>query len=206
MSRYYSQSTGTTYIKGLHLNMPPDAVPITEERYRSVIANPPAGKQRVHDADGLPYLVDQVQAVPTAAELCEQIDAAARSVDALDTLRALEYSLAAPEAQAFKAAGYPADEVPRAVMAYAINGRTPQEAADSILQAAADTAELVYQVRETRLAAKESVRALVQAGEHEQAQQVAAGAVELIRELFAPAPLSEPVEPEPAPAGEAVLQ
>lgn len=186
MQRYYSPSTGCTYLPGVHgAQMPPDAVKISEEVYLSVIANPPAGKVRVHSAEGVPMLVDPAPVLATAEELCEAIDAAARSVDTLDTLRALEYSLAAPEAQAFKAAGYPADAVPRSVAAYAINGRSPQEAADAILQAAAATADLVYQIREARLAAKDSVRALVAAGEHDQASAVTAGAVELIRGLLA---------------------
>lgn len=187
MSRFYSKTTGCTYIEGMHV-IPAEAVPISEKRYLEVIANPAPGKVRSHDAEGLPILVDPVPVVLTAGDLCDRIDAAARSVDALDTLRALEYSLAAPEAQAFKAAGYPAGEVPRAVLAYVINGRTPQEAADSILQASADTAELVYRMRETRLAAKESVRALVEAGEYGQALAVATGAAELIRTLFATDP------------------
>lgn len=187
MSRFYSKITGCTYIEGMHV-IPAEAVPISDKRYLEVIANPAPGKVRSHDAEGLPILVDPVPVVLTADELCNQIDAAARSVDALDTLRALEYSLAAPEAQAFKVAGYPSGEVPRAVLAYAINGRTPQEAADSILQASADTAELVYRMRETRLSAKEIVRALVEAGEHDQALAVAAGAVKLIRTLFSTDP------------------
>lgn len=58
MKRFYSQTTETTYIEGRHLTMPPDAVPITEERYQAVIVNPPRGKVRSHDAAGLPILID----------------------------------------------------------------------------------------------------------------------------------------------------
>lgn len=57
--RYYSQSTGSTYLSGVHgKNMPADARPISEERYQAVIANPTPGTVRSHDADGLPILVD----------------------------------------------------------------------------------------------------------------------------------------------------
>lgn len=58
MKRFYSQSTGTTYLQGLHLHMPEDAVPISEEIYNAVIANPPMDKVRGHDASGLPILLD----------------------------------------------------------------------------------------------------------------------------------------------------
>lgn len=55
----YSKSTGCVYFEGLHgENIPADAVPIPNERYDEVIANPTAGKVRDHDADGLPILVD----------------------------------------------------------------------------------------------------------------------------------------------------
>lgn len=58
MKRFYSRSTGTTYLAGLHTSIPADAVEISEERFRSVIANPPPGKIIEHDAQGLPYLAD----------------------------------------------------------------------------------------------------------------------------------------------------
>lgn len=56
--RFYSSSTGTTYLKGIHAVIPADAVPISEARYQEVIANPASGKVRSHDANGLPILVD----------------------------------------------------------------------------------------------------------------------------------------------------
>jgi len=58
-TRYYSKTTGCTYLASLHgANMPAEVVPITEERFMSVIGNPPPGKIRGHDEQGLPYLVD----------------------------------------------------------------------------------------------------------------------------------------------------
>lgn len=57
--RYYSKSTGCCYLSATHGGqMPPDAVPIPESRYRAVIANPSPGKIRSHDAEGLPILID----------------------------------------------------------------------------------------------------------------------------------------------------
>lgn len=114
--------------------------------------------------------------IPSEAELCIQIDTAgdaARARVAGDPLRAVEYDRARIEAQAFADAGYPADTVPRTVAAWAINGRTAQQAADSILAEAAAYTEALYVIRETRLAAKEQIRTLMDAGEVEQAQQLA---------------------------------
>lgn len=58
MKRFYSESTQTSYLLGIHLVMPPDVVEISEALYLSVIGNPPAGKIRAHDEKGLPYLID----------------------------------------------------------------------------------------------------------------------------------------------------
>jgi len=62
MKRFYSPSTGTSYLEGIHSQMPPDAVDITEALYLSVIGNPVSGKVRAHDERGLPYLVDAPEA------------------------------------------------------------------------------------------------------------------------------------------------
>ncbi|RRW29619.1 phage tail protein [Stutzerimonas stutzeri] len=121
-------------------------------------------------------LIDPPIYVPSADELCARIDTAAdaaRSRVAGDPLRAVEYDRARIEAQAFADTGYPADAVPRTVAAWAINGRTAQQAADSILAEAAAYTEALYVIRETRLAAKEQIRTLMDAGEVEQAQQLA---------------------------------
>ncbi len=124
----------------------------------------------------LQVLVDQGKQAPTVEALCRDIDAAAdaaRAAVAGDPLRAVEYDRAAAEAQAFADAGYPANAVPRTVAAWAINGRTAQEAADSILAEAAAYTEALYVIRETRLSAKERVRKAMDAGQVEQAQQLA---------------------------------
>lgn len=70
---YYSKTTGCTYLPAIHGDaMPPDAVPISAERYDEVIANPVPGKIRDHDADGLPILIDPP---PPPAPTREQIEA-----------------------------------------------------------------------------------------------------------------------------------
>ena len=58
MKRFYSKTTLTTYLEGLHRVMPADAKEISEARYLEVLGNPAPGKVRDHDADGLPILVD----------------------------------------------------------------------------------------------------------------------------------------------------
>jgi hypothetical protein len=174
MKRFYSQSTGSTYLEGLHASMPADAVEISEERYRSVIAKPEVGKVRSHDELGLPILVDLPPYVPTNDELCARIDGAAdraRRAVAGDPLRAVEYDHARLAAEQYAAAGYQG-EVPAMVAAWAINGRTPQQAAENILAEAAAYTNALERLRATRLAAKEQIRVLMAAGEVEQAQQL----------------------------------
>ncbi len=188
MPRFYSQSTGSTYLTGIHANIPEDAVPITEDRYLDVIANPAEGKIRGHDASGLPILIDPPPFVPLVGDLCSQIDHAADNARAKvsgDPLRAVEYDRAASEAQAFKDAGYPANAVPRTVSAWAINGRSAQQAADSILAEAAAYNEALYVIRETRLQGKELVRQSMAGGQVEQAQTIAGETVTSIEAAVA---------------------
>lgn len=58
MKRFYSESTGCTYLEGIHQDIPADAVEISEARYLETIANPEPGKVRSHDSAGLPVLID----------------------------------------------------------------------------------------------------------------------------------------------------
>lgn len=186
--RYYSQETGCTYVTGLNdSQLPADAKPISEERYLQVIASPPAGMVRSHDADGLPILIAAPPYVPSSDMLCAQVDQAAdaaRRAVAGDPLRAVEYDRAASEAQAFAAAGYQG-EVPPMVAAWAISGRTPQQAADSILAEAAQYNGALVQLRTTRLQAKELIRQAMANGDVEQAQDIAAETIAAIEAAVA---------------------
>lgn len=182
MKRLYSQSTGNCYIVNLHQDIPSDALEISDERYDEVIANPAAGKIRSHDAEGLPILIDPPAYVPTVDELCQRIDTAAdaaRRAVAGDPLRAVEYDRARLAAEQFAAADYQG-EVPAMVAAWAINGRTPQQAADSILAEAAAYTNALELLRTTRLAAKEQVRTLMASNQVEQAQQLTAQTIAAI--------------------------
>lgn len=55
--RYYSESTGSTYIQDIHKDIPDDAVEISDELFDQVIANASPEKVRGHK-DGLPFLID----------------------------------------------------------------------------------------------------------------------------------------------------
>ena len=68
--RLYSEATGSTYLKGMHTDIPDDAIEINEDLYRSVIGNPSPGKVRSHDENGLPCLVNapQIEHDPAAFE------------------------------------------------------------------------------------------------------------------------------------------
>ena len=79
--RYYSPSTGSTYLEGVHV-CPDDAIPISEERYLSVIACRVDGKVRGHDAEGLPILIDQP---PLSAEELEQVERVWRDAQLVKT-------------------------------------------------------------------------------------------------------------------------
>lgn len=70
MTRFYSQSTGCTYLTEIHgKNMPADAQAISEAVYLAVIASPAPDKIRSH-VNGLPVLIDPPPA--SAEDLAEQ--------------------------------------------------------------------------------------------------------------------------------------
>jgi hypothetical protein len=160
----------------LFLDRDNGGVKITVEAQQELMRGLAAGKCIARHAEGFPVLVDSAVEQPSCLELCAQIDEAAdraRETVAGDPLRAVEYQRAADEAQAFKDAGYPAEAVPPMVAAWAIGDRTAQQAADNILaEAAAYNAALVW-LRATRLAAKEQIRALMEAERPEDAKALA---------------------------------
>lgn len=154
--------------------LPPDAVEITDESRQALLAGVSQFRQIRGDENGYPVLVDLPG--PSLAELLARlvssIDQAAddaRYAVAGDPLRAVEYDRARLEAEQYAAAGYQG-AVPPMVAAWAINGRTAEEAADDILREAAHYAAALIALRQTRLAAKEQVRALIAAGQINQAQ------------------------------------
>jgi hypothetical protein len=168
-------------------DMPLDAVEITLERYDAIILALTARGVLSADADGLPILIDPPPHIPSTDELCTKIDTAAdtaRRAVAGDPLRAEEYKAAAAEAQTFAAANYQGD-VPPMVAAWAINGRTGQQAADDILREAAQYNAAMVQLRTVRLNAKELVRQAMLAGDVEHAQDIAAETIASIQAAVA---------------------
>ena len=172
---FYSAGTKGFYNPAIHASMPPDVVKISSERHAELLAGESAGQRIEADENGAPILVAPQPQLPTADALCQRIDTsadAARRAVAGDPLRAVEYDRARMQAEQFAAADYQG-EVPAMVAAWAINGRTPQQAADSILAEAAAYTNALELLRTTRLAAKEQVRALMADNQVEQAQQLA---------------------------------
>ncbi|WP_333983516.1 phage tail protein [Ectopseudomonas khazarica] len=150
-------------------------VAIESARHIELLDALAAGKHLTADGNGAPAISEPAAYAPTVDELCQRIDTAAdaaRRAVAGDPLRAVEYDRARLAAEQFAAAGYQS-EVPAMVAAWAINGRTAQQAADSILAEAAAYTHALELLRTTRLAAKEQVRTLMAANQVEQAQQVA---------------------------------
>jgi hypothetical protein len=104
---------------------------------------------------------------PQPATLTNRISAAIKRIDrdvddiyaAIIGNRASEYTLAESEADAYKAAGYPASPVPASVQSWSdAKGQTPTWAADDIVATAANWRTVQANVRTKRLATKESVR------------------------------------------------
>lgn len=174
MTTLFSPSEKGFYVSSQHSTVPNDAIEITAEQHAYLLDGINQGKHAVLDDAGQLILIDPPPYVPTVDELCARIDTAAdtaRRAVAGDPLRAVEYDRARQAAEQFAAAGYKG-EVPAMVAAWAINGRTPQQAADSILAEAAAYTNALELLRATRLAAKEQVRALMAANQVEQAQQL----------------------------------
>lgn len=128
---------------------------------------------------------DLTRPIHDEASLCRWLDAvtdAARAAMVGDPLRLIEYERAAAEATAFAAAGY-AGDIPPMVAAWAINGRTSQQAADEILWESARHDVALLRLRELRLQAKEQIRGECSAGRISEAQTVAEDAISAIQSV-----------------------
>lgn len=172
---FYSHQAGGFCDPALYAELPADAVEVSSTQYAELLAGEASGKKIVTGPDGFPVLVERLSPAITSESLCSSIDAAAddaRRAVAGDPLRAVEYERAALEAQAFADAGYQG-EVPPMVAAWAINGRTPQQAADSILGEAAQYNAALVQIRTVRLQAKERIRSEYAAGHAAVAKSIA---------------------------------
>lgn len=170
---YFNPNTQGIHDDEKEREIPTGSIAITPVERLQIITSIADGK-RVDVVNGAIRIVEPTDYVPTAEALCQRIDTAAdnaRRAVAGDPLRAVEYDRARLAAEQFAAAGYEG-EVPAMVAAWAINGRTPQQAADSILAEAAAYTNALELLRTTRLAAKEQIRVLMAANQVEQAQQL----------------------------------
>ncbi|MGY4662362.1 hypothetical protein ACVWZ9_003156 [Pseudomonas chlororaphis] len=143
-----------------------------------------------HYWDGSQWSLDSQQAAAAAEQeaeqLCLRVDAeadTARQMISGDPLKAAEYAQAASEAQAFKEAGYPKKAVPLAVSAWVVKGRTARDAADQILDKAAELSSKLLALRTLRLQAKERIRAQASKGKQEAAKDACEAAIEAIRKV-----------------------
>lgn len=168
---------------------PDGYAPIQELPVPELVAGHKLVRLDVYEQDGewftgwelVPFDDDDIAHL--AATLCSSIDRAADDLRAAvvgDATRAIEYEYASAEAKEFKVAGYPLNAVPRTVAAWAINGRTPQQAADSIIDESNAYMEALYILRETRLAAKEGLRGLIASGQYAQAHALAESTIAAI--------------------------
>ncbi|WLG86006.1 phage tail protein [Pseudomonas cucumis] len=151
----------------------------------------PAKPSSAHDWDGEKWLLDAAKVAlleqQETERLCAKVDAAAdsaRTALAGDPLKAMEYAQAAADAQAFQDAGYPKKDVPLAVSAWVVKGRTAKQAAEQILSKAAELSDQLLTLRTLRLKAKTQIRAHAAKGKMDLARSVGDEALVAIREFI----------------------
>lgn len=185
---YYSYSTDGFYHPILNAGqIPPDAIKLTAEEYSTLKEGKAVNKGVTKGDNGRPVLADLPVPAPTSVSLCAKIDEAAdtaRRAVAGDPLRAVEYDRAATEAHAYVSGGYQG-AVPPMVAAWAIKGRTAQQAADDILREAAQHNGALVQLRIVRLQAKELIRQAMADGNVELAEDIAAETIASIEAAVA---------------------
>ena len=170
---YFNPNTQGIHDDEKEREIPSGSIAINPAERLQIITAIAEGK-RVDVVNGAISIVEPPVYVPTVEALCQRIDTAgdaARRAVAGDPLRAVEYDRARLAAEQFAAADYQGD-VPPMVAAWAINGRTAQQAADDILREAAQYNGALVQLRTVRLQAKELIRAAMAEGNVEQAQQL----------------------------------
>lgn len=147
----------------------------------------PAQPSAAHDWDGEKWLLNAAKVALLEQQetecLCAKVDAAAdsaRTALAGDPLKAMEYAQAAADAQAFQDAGYPKKDVPLAVSAWVVKGRTAKQAADQILIKATQLHEALLVLRVLRLKAKDQIKAQAAKGKIDLARNASEEAISAI--------------------------
>ena len=152
----------------------------------------PVQPSAAHDWDGEKWMMDAAKVAlleqQEVERLCAKVDAAAdkaRTALAGDPLKAMEYAQAAVDAQAYKDAGYPKKDVPLAVAAWVVKGRTAKQAADQILAKATKIHEALLSLRVLRLKAKEQIKVQAAKGKIDLARNASEDAIAAIRQTVA---------------------
>lgn len=150
----------------------------------------PAQPSAAHDWDGDKWFLDAAKVAQLEQQeterLCAKVDAVAdkaRTALAGDPLKATEYAQATVAAQAYKDAGYPKKDVPMAVSAWVVKGRTAKQAAEQILSKAAQLSDNLLTLRTLRLKAKIQIRAHAAKGKINLARSAGDEALVAIREF-----------------------
>ena len=167
-------------------------IPQHEAPYGTILVDPPEPFTREGRRDTeMAYLVDGQIVWRDVQPLVDAIADAVAAIDsAADVARmeviarqtnTTEYQRAEGQARAFKAAGYPDDDVPSCVASWAKakrrDGWTARQAADDIIDTADRWYGVLDAIRELRLCAKEDVRHA--AGNDDVAARVAQFAADL---------------------------
>lgn len=150
----------------------------------------PVQPSAAHGWDGEKWVLDSLKVAELEQQeserLCAKVDAAAdnaRTALAGDPLKGMEYNQAAVAAQAYKDAGYPKKDVPMAVFAWVVKGRTAKQAAEQILSKAAQLSDNLLTLRSLRLKAKTQIRAHAAKGKIDLARSVGDDALAAIRKF-----------------------
>ncbi len=164
---FYSKSTHGFYDQKINgNNIPQDAVEITDSEYLALLAGQSSGKRIEMGDDGKPGLLSPSPPTPAERRSTAKtaIDTAAGNVRkafvSTGQLIEAEYRLAQQQAQAWRANGSPADNVPPAISDWATTaGFTNEEAASAIETAAVQLEGVLIAVRNIRLQGKAAVDA-----------------------------------------------
>lgn len=191
MSIFYSPSTGGFYDSDINGSaIPADAVAITVDKHRALLAAQASGSTIQADASGAPIAVAPTPPTlaQTQAALCARVDAAADAayiaIGGPSPGRLAEYRQAKDDATAFKAAGY-AGTAPNTIACWAqAQGWTAQQACDDILATATAWESALIAIRSARLLGKASVNA---AADADAAQAACTAAIANINAVLAQA-------------------
>lgn len=163
LAAFDSSGNITAYYDTVDSPAPRDAatIEITDAQWQSCISTPGYTIKNGQLVAPTPLSAAQ-QLSALQVSLCSQIDATADQVYVAiggpSPGRLAEYQQAGNDAQAFKAAGYPAARVPSTIACWATaSGMTAQAAADNIIATAAAWVNVLEGIREARLVGKSNV-------------------------------------------------